>query len=265
LAYTVGRLVVTTLDNDARHELLPGHTMVHFDLSADDQHIVFASGSDEDARRGIWIAPLDLTAAPRRVFNGETERVFFDRSENIYFLQRSGGQRHLHRLRAPDYKVNERAYPDRARYLFAASPDGEWIVGVTDRPDGRGWQQLAISTRGLPPRVICGTCGGGAGPARVMAPALSWTRDGHALLISGQLVAGGYGMFGPPSTIVIPVQPGAALPDLGPSGITSVEDYLRLPGARKIPRQNVLPGATPDQLFFYETTTIRNLYRVRLP
>jgi len=265
LAYNVGHLVVTELDGGVREELLPGHSMVHFDLSADDRYLAFVSGSDEASRRGIWIAPLDRSAAPRRVFTGETERVFFDPAGNLYFLQKTASQRYLHRLRAPEYTVNERLQSDPVRYIFAISPDGEWVVGVADVPSVPGLQQAAISTRGLPQRLICSFCGGGAGPARVMAPAVSWTRDGSALLVSGQFIWGDYGTPGRAYTIVVPVRPGAAMPDLPENGIKSERDYLNVPGARKVLKPNMIGGATPDQLFFYEATTIRNLYRVKLP
>lgn len=264
LAYNIGRLIVTTLASGARDELLPGYPMVHFDISADDRHVVFVSGDDAAARRGIWVAPLDRSAAPRRVYDADTERVFFDPAGHIYFLQRSSSARYLHRLRGPDYAINERIYDERVRYIFAVSPDGEWIATVADGPGGRRPHQIAISTQRRPARVICAFCGGGAGPARVMAPALSWSRDGRALLVSGQFIADGFGMPGPSITIVIPVQPGAALPELPPTGITSIDDHRKLRGVRTIARQNMMPGATPEQLLYYETTTIRNLYRVQL-
>ena len=125
-------------------------------------------------------------------------------------------------------------------------------------------QQVAISTRGKPTRVLCGFCGGGAGPARILAPGISWTRDGRALLISAQFV-GGAGASGPDYTILIPRRAGAELPELPEEGVSSPADYMMLPGARRILKQNVLPGANPDQLFFYAPTTLRNLYRVQLP
>jgi hypothetical protein len=266
IAYNVGRLVATTLDSGIREELLPGHTMVHFDVSDDDSQIVFVSGIDAPDRRGIWVAPLNRSAAPRRVLATDAERVFFDAGRNIYFLDRQPDARYLQRLRAPDYRVNERIYPDPVYYLFDVSPDGEWVaavVNVTDKPTGL--QQVAISTRGLPTRLICGFCGGGAGPARANhAPGITWTRDGRAMLVSGQLIANP-AMVGVPYSVLVPVRPGAALPNLPAGGITSVQDFLKLPGARKIQQENVFVGATPDQLFFYGATTLRNLYRVQLP
>jgi hypothetical protein len=84
------------------------------------------------------------------------------------------------------------------------------------------------------------------------------------MLVSAQFVAPA-GAFGPDYTILIPLPSGASLPDLPDGGVTSVDDYLKLPGARRIPKENVLPGATPEQLFVYEPTTLRNLYRIQLP
>jgi hypothetical protein len=207
---------------------------------------------------------MDRSAAPRRVLATEAERVFFDPANNIYFLQRDSLNRYLHRLRAPEYTVNERVERRPVRYVFDVSPDGEWVAAVMDVPRGGGLQQVAISTRGLPTRVICGFCGGGAGPSRVMAPAISWTRDGRAMLISARLIAFA-GMAGSRYSILVPVRPGAALPPLPPQGVAAADDYLQLSGARRVAHQHVFPGATPNQLFFYEATTIRNLYRVQLP
>jgi eukaryotic-like serine/threonine-protein kinase len=261
-AYSLGNLTVVTLANGAREELLPEHTMVHFDLSADDRRVVFVSGSSEPGQQGIWVAPLDRSAPARLIRVVDTERAFFDPAGNIYFLQTDGAERFVHRLRAPDYTTSERVAEAAARFIFSISPDGEWIVVVAPGPNGL--RQIALPTRGGQERVLCSFCGGGAGPARVMAPGLSWTRDGRALLVSGQLLRLA-GMAGAGKTIVIPARLGAALPDLPASGITSQADYVALPGAREIPKNNVLPGATADQLLFYETTTIRNLYRVTLP
>ena len=54
------------------------------------------------------------------------------------------------------------------------------------------------------------------------------------------------------------------MPDLPAGGINGIEDYVKIAGARSIPKPNVLPGASRTQLFFYESTVLRNLYRVLL-
>jgi eukaryotic-like serine/threonine-protein kinase len=261
VAYYVGYLTAISIRDGAREELFPDHPMLHFSLSADDRLIAF-TGVRDSAHEGIWIAPLDRSAAPRRVLRVETERGFFDDNANIYFLQVDGQSRHLHRLRAPDYTRNERVYDGALRHLFAISPDGAWVVAAQGDKNGIG--QIAVSTRGQAPRVICSHCGGGAGPARILAPAISWTRDGRAMLVSSQFTQSA-GMIGQGNTYVIPVRPNQPLPNLPAGGIKSGKDYLALPGVREIAKTNALPGATVDQVLFYESTTIRNLYRVTLP
>jgi hypothetical protein len=263
-AVNAGNLIVTSLRSGAREPLLPGHSMAHFDLSADDSVIVFVSASDDASQRGVWLAPLDRSGAPRRVYDGATERAFFDPAQNIYFLAADGPRRYLHRLRSPDYSASERIHPDRVYYIFSISPDGEWVIVGALPGQGEGIQEIAISTRGQPPRMICSYCGGGAGPARILAPPLSWTRDGRTLLASAQFVSQEYWM-GASFTVAIPVRPGAMLPDLPIGGIESVRDYTSQKGARIIQQKNVLPGATSDQLFTYQPTTLRNLYRLQLP
>jgi len=261
-AGTVGQLVAVTLATGTREELLPNHMIAHFNLSADNRTIAFASGSDDPAEQGIWLAPLDRSAAPRRVFTGPTERVFLDPAGNVYFLSGDEKNKFLHRLRAPDY-ADERISADPVFYLFSISPDGEWLIAIAPLRGEHGMQLLAISTRGLPPVVLCSFCSGGGGPARVNAPSISWTRDGRLMLVSGQYVSN-QALNGTPVTVAVPVSFGHALPELPSGGIKSLQDYQKLPGARTIAKQNMLPGASPDQLFFYESTVLRNLYRVQL-
>lgn len=261
--YKFGKVVAVTLASMAREQILPEHLGVQFDLSSDDRTMLLVSGSDDPAKQGIWVAPLDRSAAPRRVFEGNTDRAYFDPEGNIYFPQIENSGRFLHRLRAPDYVTNERVADDHLWYVFSMSPDGEWVIALATFAANAGSQLVAISTHGLPTRVLCSFCSSGGGPSRVHAPTMSWTRDGRLLLVSGQFIAHG-GPNGPTKTIAIPVLPGHPLPDLPAGGISTVEDLLKIAGARTIPKQNVLPGASPTQLFFYESTVVRNLYRVVL-
>jgi hypothetical protein len=47
------------------------------------------------------------------------------------------------------------------------------------------------------------------------------------------------------------------------SSPAATTERRQVAGRRRIGKQNLFPGATPDQLFFYERTIIRNLYRVQ--
>jgi hypothetical protein len=91
--------------------------------------------------------------------------------------------------------TNERVADDPLFYVFSISPGGEWVIAIaTFEGNGNhplGGQLVAISTRGLPTRVVCSFCSNGGGPARVYAPSMSWTRDGRLLLVSGQYIGHG--------------------------------------------------------------------------
>ncbi len=263
-AYQSGSLVAVTLASGAREEVLPEQLIAHFDLSQDDRQLLFVAAPNDQAKQGLWIAQLDRSQAPRRVFAGQTDRAVFDPAGNIYFAQTEGHVRTLHRLRAPEYTANERVSPDELFHLFSISPDGEWVIAISTVANQSGGRLVAISTRGLATRVLCAFCSGGGGPARMNAPSISWTRDGRLFLVSAQYISAG-AVTGPRVTVAVPLRAGQALPDLPVAGISSIDDYLRIPGARKIPNPNVFPGASPDQLFSYASTVIRNLYRVRIP
>jgi Tol biopolymer transport system component len=130
-AYLSGNLVLVTLADGTREQILPDHPMQHFDLSADDRQVLFVAASTDSTRQGLWVAPLDRMQAPRRVFDGPTDRAFFDPADNIYFLKADGRGRFLHRLRAPDYTVNERVATEQVFHLFSTSPDGEWAAAIS--------------------------------------------------------------------------------------------------------------------------------------
>jgi hypothetical protein len=125
---------------------------VQFDLSSDDRTMLLVSGSDDSAKRGIWVAPLDRSAAPRRVFEGNTDRAYFDPAGNIYFPQIENSGRFLHRLRAPDYISNERVADDHLWHVFSISPDGDWVIALSTFAANAVSQLVAISTHGLPTR-----------------------------------------------------------------------------------------------------------------
>jgi dipeptidyl aminopeptidase/acylaminoacyl peptidase len=147
----VGHLVALTLSTRVREDILPDQLVAHFDLSADDRSIVFVSGRDEPDKKGIWVAPLDRSAAPRRVFDGKAERAFFDPAGNIYFVGNEGSTLFLHRLRAPDY-VRERVSPDPVFHLFAISPTGNGWWSCRPTP------KVTACARSPCPRADCRLC-----------------------------------------------------------------------------------------------------------
>src|SRR4030095_6062895 len=61
-----GGLWAADLQSGQRRRLLPDFQMEHYSVSRDDRKVVFVSPSDE-ARRGVWLASLDSSSAPRQL------------------------------------------------------------------------------------------------------------------------------------------------------------------------------------------------------
>jgi len=80
---------------------------------------------------------------------------------------------------------------------------------------------------------------------------LRWSLDGRTSFLIGRR-----------RTYAIPLAPGEDLPRLPAGGFHSDEEMARLPGARRIDEQEVVPGPSADVYAFYRRTTQRNLYRI---
>src|SRR4029077_9628682 len=80
---------------------------------------------------------------------------------------------------------------------------------------------------------------------------LSWTLDGRSALLAG--------------SYFVPLAPGESLPPIPEGGFTSEKEISRLPGARHINEDGLVPGPSPDVYAFYRGTIQRNLYRIPLP
>jgi len=54
-------------------------------------------------------------------------------------------------------------------------------------------------------------------------------------------------------------------PKIPEGGFHSDGEIARLPGARRIDGDRVVPGPSPETYAFYRGTTQRNLYRIPIP
>ena len=64
---------------------------------------------------------------------------------------------------------------------------------------------------------------------------------------------------------MLPVRSDVGLPDLPEDGIDSAADAAAVPGLRIIEHADVVPGLDPSVYAYINTTTTRNIFRVRLP
>jgi hypothetical protein len=76
---------------------------------------------------------------------------------------------------------------------------------------------------------------------------MNWSLDGRSSLL------GSYN---------IPLPPGEALRRIPAGGFHSGAEIARLPGARRIDGENLVPGPSGDIYAFYRINIQRNLYRI---
>ena len=132
-----------------------------------------------------------------------------------------------------------KALPEPVFLLYSVSPNGRWIVAWAPLP-GNG----APSIQAFP-------LDGGHPIQFGNFVNVSWSLDGRSVFIAG--------------SYLIPLPPGEALPRTPPSGFHSEEEIARLPGARRIDAEQVVPGPSADVYAFYRSTIQRNLYRIPIP
>jgi eukaryotic-like serine/threonine-protein kinase len=255
-SYVSGELWATDVDSGRQERVLPGYIIAHYDISRDGRKVVFAVA--EGGSTGIWIAPLDHTSAPRQLTSGGEYRAFFTPEGDIVYMTNKE-PRYLYRMKS-DGSDNHQVMSDPILHLMSVSPDGEWAAMMVPSGHGEDVSVIAYSLHGRKPALICDTCIGGFGPARMNAPLASWSLDGKYLYVSLQFFA-----IESTKTLVVPLKPASAPPLLTPRSGTKEPYFASLPGARLINEKDVFPGPDINTYAFYRRSSRTNLYRLRLP
>jgi hypothetical protein len=158
--------------------------------------------------------------------------------------------------------------------MYAVSPGGEaiavWDGGGAQlhRDDAAGAGAAApragdlgnisiYSRDGSTRTLVCTGCAtAGAQERGITPPLVSWSPDGAFVY---------FVVPGRTQTYAVPLQPGRHLPDLPPSGLSSLAAAGELPGAHAISAERTFPGANPSIFSFVLVTTHRNIYRISVP
>jgi Tol biopolymer transport system component len=243
--FVSGELWVFDLESGKRDRLLPDFLIEHYSVSSDNSSIVFAA-IDQTGNTSVWIGALDGRAAPRRLSTMKASRVFFGGKDDVFFLSSDAV-----------YRVNQdgaglrKAIPDPVSFAYQVSPDGKfvgaWIEGpfrIYSIEDG------TYITGG----AICGAAGGEN--RGITPPCVSWSPDGKYIY---------FNLRNARRTCAVPLAPGRNLPPLPASGIQTLEDAARLPGARIIGQDRAFMGPNPSVYVYPRITTHRNIYRIPVP
>ncbi|HEX4051225.1 MAG TPA: winged helix-turn-helix domain-containing protein [Steroidobacteraceae bacterium] len=221
-----------------REALLSGFGVMHYDVSFDEQQVVFTTQGIGQSL--LWIAPLDRHAPPRLLVRGGDE-AYFDRAGRIYFRSVGEHANYLNRMNA-DGSGNVRLLSYPIDEMMGVAPDGRWIA-------------TAMSENNLLPQIYLVPTDAGA--PRVLSHgwwSVRWSHDGNFLYVeagkSDQSPVQGRTVVLPLDADGYPREQARPVPD----------DVIVLPHAEG----SLSIGPDPSVYAFEKLDMRRNIYRIPL-
>jgi hypothetical protein len=216
--------------------VLPGLRIVSYDVSRDETQIAYTAVGVGGVRE-IFVTAADRSTPPRLLVRGG-DSVSFGAGGQLIFRQLGATSNYLAHIQADGTgleRIENLTIIDKS----GTSPDGEWVL-ASGAGASRGL--YAISMKNRTRRQVCLT--------RCDA---NWSPDGKYLYLT----------VGQPSrstgrTFILPIPPGAGLPQLPPI------DEAGPSGMRSIPHVYVAPGPGPETYAFAKPEFHGNLFRIPL-
>jgi serine/threonine protein kinase/Tol biopolymer transport system component len=245
-------LRVRDLTGDKTESLLPGYLIQAdylikgYSVSRDGKEVAFVR-KDQSGHPGIWVAPTNRRSSPILI-SPETaieDSPFFLPDGDIVFRAIEGSSNFLYRMKA-DGTGRRKISLQRVFDAFSVSPDGRWLLAVSQGPDQEHTvQATAFAVDGSTSVPVClGYCH------------LNWGSTGEfAYLYFPALYEGTY---------KLPVLHDTGLPKLPPAGIARIEDLAIAKAVAPIP-EVVESALSPSVYAYARQNTRRNLYRIPLP
>jgi hypothetical protein len=229
--------------------LLPGFSIVSFDLSRDEKSVLFAA-RDRDNRSRLFVAALDRRSPPVEIpFPSDLAKPVFGPAQDVFFRGVDGAQNFIYHMNL-DGTGLRKVIPQAINEFEGVSPDAHWVLawkGVSAEQTSHGIQ--AYPVQGGPPMTIC-----------LSWSHISWSLDRKFLYIRPVL--------NPDKVFAVPLQHGQIFPSLPKLGLKSDEEIMQVAGTRVINTPDTGDIAFTSSLSVYafdRTTVRRNLYRIPLP
>jgi DNA-binding winged helix-turn-helix (wHTH) protein/Tol biopolymer transport system component len=225
--------------------VLPGISMVEYDISSDAKEVVYSAQPPGKASQ-LWLARVDGSVPPTLIASRGERAPRFGPDAQVVFQFTDGKANYIGQIKE-DGSGFSRLLPYPVSAFLTISPDRRWIVADVPLPNDDSMR--AIPIRGGSSRRVCTWC------------SVDWAPDGKFFYIG----------FPPNSrttrskTLAIPVPAGGTFPKLPPSGIREPEDAKAIPGTRLLDGWFISPGPEPSVFAYVKTTVHRNLYRIPVP
>lgn len=233
------------LESGKSEAVVPGMSMVEYDVSNDANEVVFSTQPPGKTSQ-LWLAHLDGSSPPRMIASTGERAPLFGPDEQVVFQFTDGKSNYIGKIRK-DGSNRSKVVPYPVFSLDTISPDRHWVVA--DVPLLTDSATMAVPIGGGSSRRICNCC----------CPA-AWAPDGKFLYVG--LAPNSRTTRG--KTLAIPIPGGETLPNLSSSGIRGPEDVKAFPGARLLDAWGISPGPDPSIFAYTKTTVHRNLFRISL-
>jgi serine/threonine protein kinase/Tol biopolymer transport system component len=239
-----------TLTTGAVQTLVPGVSIVDYDISRDESEVAFTTRDRKESQ--IWIAPLDRRSAPRRIASG-ADQVSFGLADELMVrsIQPSGNR--VVRLSKDGARQEELDGPP-VHKKGHVSPDGQWVIVYSP---GSGADE-PVATFAVP------TAGGAARRVCIPYCDVAWSGDGRHFAVGVNLdLATGV----PRRTLVVPLENASSLPQLPDSSVHAIFGYAALanrPDVRTLQHGDVSIGSNPATYVFTKADFHTNLFRIPL-
>jgi serine/threonine protein kinase/Tol biopolymer transport system component len=243
-------LRVLQLATGAAQTLIPGVSIVDYDISRDESEVAYTTR--EGGESHVWIAALDRRSPPRRIASS-ADQVSFGPGDDLIFRSIQGQANAVVRV-GKDGARRQPIDGPAVHEKGEVSADGGWVIVYSP---GSGATEpvatFAVPVDGGPARRICMPyCGA------------SWSADGRFFTLG---VALDLATGAPSRTLVVPVAEPSSIPELPAPGVHAIFEYAALakqPGVRTLQQGGVSIGSDPTTYVFTKAEFRTNLFRIPL-
>lgn len=238
------------IDSGHSEAVVPGVSMLAYDLSNDEKEVVFTTQPAGQASQ-LWLAPLDRSSPPRMISASGEANPHFGPKGQVLFRYADGKDYYLAKM-ALDGSGRTKIYPSPILDFFGTSPDRRFAILSAPlrmpKVSGQG-PVMAVPVEGGAARNICDNlC------------LVRWSPDGKYFY----LVATPSSLTTPAGrTLMIPVPPGESFPPLPASGFRPGGEGLPISGIKYVEQSGIAPGLGSNYAYV-KATMHANLFRIPL-